>query len=148
MIATVVNRNFFSPFVPPQPPAPPVTPPAVVAAAKYTKLIGVTWSNDRGQAWFNFLLEGRQRIFKVGDNFSVGAATCTIEAINHDHTVEVRVESRDKETGEMIRELYSLSVTDTFFDGEFLRDLDETVEEDETPQQTAAANEANPGSEV
>ena len=148
MIATLVNRNFFLPFVPQQPPPPPITPPTVAAASKYTKLIGVTWSNDRGQAWFNFLLEGRQRIFKVGDRFPVGAATCTIEAINPDNTVEVRVESRDRETGEMIREVYALSVTDTFFDGEFLYDLDDLDDEDETPQQTATVSEAEAGSEV
>ena len=129
MIATVVDRNFFSPFVPEPPDRPPPTPPAVASAAKHTYLNGITWSNDRPQAWFNFRLEGRQAIMKVGDRFRVGEANCTIEAINLDNTVEVRVESRDRETGEMIREVYALSVNDTFFDALFLRDLDEDEEE-------------------
>ena len=145
MITAVVDRNFFSPFVPPPPIDNGRVQPPPVAAAKYTKLIGVTWSNNRGQAWFNFLLDGQVRILKVGDRFRVGAANCEITAINQDKTVEVRVESRGSETGGLIREIYALSLTDTFFDAEFLRDLDE---EDETTKQTATANEVESGKEV
>ena len=140
MIAAVVGRNFFVPYAEPRPPIEQPRPPITASASKYTKLVGVTWSNNRGQAWFNFLLEGQVRILKVGDRFRVGATNCEITMINPDRTVEVRVESRDTETGGTIRELYLLSITDTFFDAEFLRDLDD--EEDETPQQTATVNEA------
>ena len=128
MIASVVDRNFFSPFVPRPPEGQPPSPPVVVSAAKHTYLNGITWSNNRGQAWFSFRLEGRQAILKVGDRFRVGDADCQIESINNDRTIEVRVTSRDSETGEMIRTIYSLMIGDTFFDAEFVRDLDEEEE--------------------
>jgi len=145
MIAAVNDRNFFAPPVPIRVIEDPIIipPPAIAAASEYTRLIGVTWSNDRGQAWFNFLLDGRQRIFKVGDRFSVGTANCTIEAINPDDTVDVRVEARSG--GRLNRTIWRLMVKDTFSNAEYLRNLDE---EDETTQQTATVNEAESGIEV
>ena len=130
MITTVTERNFFSPFVVPPPGEgpPPPPQPALASAAKHTYLNGITWSNNRGQAWFSFRLEGSQRVFRVGDRFRVGEADCQIEAINTDRTVEVRVTSQDKETREVSRLIFSLMVGDTFFDAEFVRDLDDDDE--------------------
>ena len=125
MIATMTERNFFSPFVPTPPAQPPQQPPALASAAKHTYLNGITWSNDRGQAWFGFRLEGSQRMLRVGDRFRVGEADCRIETINHDRTVEVLVTTRDSETGEVNRTIFSLMVGDTFYDAEFVRDLDD-----------------------
>jgi len=144
MIAALTGRDFFSPFTPERPPQPPPPPPVVAVPREHTYLSGVTWSNDRGQAWFNFRLEGRIRIFKVGDNFRVGTANCTIEAINLDNTVDVRVEARSN--GQLSRTIWRLKGKDTFLDAQFLRDIDE---EDETVQQTTATvNEVKTGSEV
>jgi hypothetical protein len=147
MIAAIADRNFFAPFVP-VPPAPPEggTPssPAVVPAMKHTYLSGVTWSNDRGQAWFNFRLDGRWRILRVGDRFRVGEANCTIEAIHPDDSVDVRVEARS--SGQLSRSIYRLRGSDTFFDAEFVRDLDE--EGEEAAQQAATVNEPHTGSGV
>ncbi|MCL2117121.1 MAG: hypothetical protein FWH27_01715 [Planctomycetaceae bacterium] len=125
MIATVASRNFFAAYVAPQSDNPRPQPPVPVSAAMHTYLNGVTWSNDRPQAWFSFRLEGRQAILKVGDRFRVGEADCRIESINDDRTVEIRVTSRDRDTGETIRTLFSLMIGDTFSDAVFLADLDD-----------------------
>ena len=131
MVAAVTNRNFFSPFVdrggggPPPPPPPPV----IVSASKYTFLNGITLSNDRPQAWFDFRLEGRQRILKVGERFRIGETNCVLESVDVDENIaEVRVEVRDRETNTLSRTVWSLMVGDTFADAEFERDLDEEEE--------------------
>ena len=129
MVAAVTNRNFFSPYVDRTgitPPPGPIQQPPVVSASKYTFLNGITLSNDRPQAWFDFRLEGRQRILKVGDRFRIGETNCVLESVDVDENIaEVRVETRDRETNTLSRTVWSLMVGDTFFDAEFVRDLDE-----------------------
>ena len=146
MIAAMVDRNFFAPYVRPQGgegPPPPPQPPTLVAASKHTYLNGVTWSNNRPQAWFDFRLEGRQSVLRIGDRFRIGEANCTIEGVNDDNTVDIRVEFRNAETREVSRTVFRLAVGDTFYDAEFVRDLDEEAEaSDSTKTETQSENDA------
>ena len=139
MIATVVGRNFFAPYrqQPPTNPGGNQTQQSQLArASNHTYLNGITWSNDRAQAWFNFRLEGRQAILRVGDRFRIGdSINCQILAIKEDRTVEVRVEARSAGDGTISRSVWSLMPGDTFADAEFLYDIDEEEE--------AAANADN-----
>ncbi len=141
MIAAMVERNFFASYVPPKPEGEQKPEPVVVSASKHTYLNGITWSNDRPQAWFNFRLEGRQGIMKIGDRFRIGEANCRVEAINLDRTVELRVELRDNGTGQLSRTVWALRPGDTLYDAEFLRDLDE--EEENAQSATTTPTGAN-----
>jgi len=132
-IASLVDRNFFVAFRR-QDPAPPRVPPVPVTADKFTYLNGITWSNGQGQAWFDFRLEGRQRFFKVGDNFRIGTANCQIDAINDDLTVDVSVTSRDRDTGQPIQFILPIKRGETIYDA-FNRDEDE---QEDASQQTVA----------
>ena len=130
MVAAVTSRNFFSPYVDrtirtgTETPPPPQS--VVVRASDYTFLNGITFSNDRPQAWFDFRLEGRQRILKVGERFRIGETNCVLESVDADESiVEVRVEARDRVTNTLSRTVWALMIGDTFADAEFVRDLDE-----------------------
>ena len=149
-ITDVAGRNFFAAYRAPQPirEDPIEVPPAVVSASKHTYLDGVTWSNNQGQAWFNFRLEGRQRILNVGDNFRVGEAFCTIDSINKDRTVDVLVEMRDSARRVESRTIYRLTLGDTFYEAKFIRDLIEEEEAEVEVQQTATTTEMTVGNEA
>jgi hypothetical protein len=122
MVRTIAGRAFFSPYFPPQeqrtPPAP--QQPRLADAIKHTYLNGITWSNDKPQAWFNFRLEGRQAIMKIGDRFRVGPTNCELYTCT-EKNIELLID--EMEDGKMVRTIWSMQPGDAFYDAAYVRNL-------------------------
>ncbi|MDR1383292.1 MAG: hypothetical protein LBJ67_05535 [Planctomycetaceae bacterium] len=128
MVRTVASRAFFSPYFPPQPSrtdSPPPQQPRLADATKHTYLNGITWSNDKPQAWFNYRLEGRQSIVKIGDRFRIGPTNCELYSCT-DKDVELLIDAI--EDGKRIRSIWAMQPGDAFYDAEHMRDLEDEKE--------------------
>lgn len=103
LVAAIVKRNLFAPYVPPPPPPPPPTavveapppppPPPAFDAAKFTFLTSIVFVQSQPEAWFDVRPTNQLLKLKQGDAVEVGQFKGKLVRIG-DREIEIESEGK------------------------------------------------------
>lgn len=119
-VKRIVDRAFFSAYVPPPPPGQPPPPPQEKPKfnpAPYCFVTAVVESKGRSQAWIDHRTEGKKERLREGAKFRVGTIDCRLTKIEF---TAIEFSMLDAKTGSTL--YFKVRVGDSFDDAEFLRE--------------------------